>query len=163
MKQQLLKNELLSGNDTQQLRAKWSFIIPGALLILGFILLSIYSLAGDGWAEVFATISMVMLSSFSVGALIGFIFGIPRTLQEDKTEGVKSNSNLEQLSDWLTKIIVGVGLVESKQLFELIGSLAEKLSQGFSNSPMGYTIIGSTLVFYFLVVFLLVISGVEFC
>lgn len=149
MKQQLLKNKLLSGNDTQQLKAKWSFIIPGALLILGFILLSIYSLAGDRWAEVFATISMVMLSSFSVGALIGFIFGIPRTLQEDKTEGVKSNSNLEQLSDWLTKIIVGVGLVESKQLFELIGSLAEKLSVGFSNSPMGYTIIGSTLVFYF--------------
>lgn len=149
MKQQLIKNKLLSGNHKQRLKAKWSFIIPGSLLILGFILLSIYSLAGDNWAEVFATISMVMLSSFSVGALIGFIFGIPRTLQEDKTEGVKSNSNLEQLSDWLTKIIVGVGLVESKQVFELIGSLASKLSEGFSNSPMGYTIIGSTLVFYF--------------
>lgn len=134
----------------KKLEAKWSFIIPGSLLIFGFVLLILYSIISEPhWTTVLSTLSMVMLASFSVGALIGFIFGIPRTLQENITEGVKSNSNLEQLSDWLTKIIVGVGLVESKEVFELIGGLAEKLSSGFTNAPLGYTIIGSTLIFYF--------------
>ncbi|WP_299443103.1 hypothetical protein [uncultured Aquimarina sp.] len=134
----------------KKLEAKWSFIIPGTLLIFGFILLVLYSIVSEPhWTKVLSTLSMVMLASFSVGALIGFIFGIPRTLQENITEGVKSNSNLEQLSDWLTKIIVGVGLVESKEVFELIGGLAEKLSSGFANAPLGYAIIASTLIFYF--------------
>ncbi|MDH7447170.1 hypothetical protein [Aquimarina sp. 2201CG14-23] len=134
----------------KKMEAKWSFIIPGTLLIFGFILLILYSIISEPhWTTVLSTLSMVMLASFSVGALIGFIFGIPRTLQENITEGVKSNSNLEQLSDWLTKIIVGVGLVESKEVFELIGGLAEKLSSGFTNAPLGYSIIASTLIFYF--------------
>ncbi|MFD2561396.1 hypothetical protein [Aquimarina rubra] len=134
----------------KKLEAKWSFIIPGSLLIFGFVLLILYSITSEPfWTTVLSTLSMIMLASFSVGALIGFIFGIPRTLQENITEGVKSNSNLEQLSDWLTKIIVGVGLVESKEVFELIGGLADKLSSGFANAPLGYTIIASTLIFYF--------------
>src|SRR5262245_8259356 len=41
-----------------------------------------------------------------VGALLGFLFGIPRTLQADPShpeEGRSTvNTNLEQISDWLT-------------------------------------------------------------
>lgn len=145
-----LRDKLLTISDpNQKLRTKLSFIIPGVLLILGFVLLVIFSLSSESWTMVLSTISMVMLASFSVGALIGFIFGIPRTLQDNKTEGIVSNSNLEQLSDWLTKIIVGVGLVESKEVFSIVSALAEKLSSGFYNSSVGYTIVACTLIFYF--------------
>lgn len=129
---------------------KYSFLIPGLLLSLGFVLIIIYSiLSVPHWTIVLSVISMVMLASFSVGALVGFIFGIPRTLQEDDKAGVKSNSNLEQLSDWLTKIIVGVGLVEFKEIFGLVNTISTDLSQGLTSSPTGYTIISSTLIFYF--------------
>ena len=132
------------------LEVRSSFYIPGILQILGFILLIIYSaFSSTHWSVVLTTTTMVMLASFSVGALVGFIFGIPRTLQEDVKKGVKANSNLEQLSDWLTKIIVGVGLVESKEVFQLVSGLAENLSQGFPDTQMGFTIILSTLIFYF--------------
>ncbi|RZS93419.1 hypothetical protein [Aquimarina brevivitae] len=145
-----LRDKIATITDSnQKLRTKLSFIIPGALLILGFIILILYAISTGAWMTVLSTIAMVMLSSFSVGALIGFIFGIPRTLQENKTEGIVSNSNLEQLSDWLTKIIVGVGLVESKEVFGMVSFLAEKLSQGFTNASVGYTIVATTLIFYF--------------
>jgi hypothetical protein len=46
------------------------------------------------------------------------------------------NTNLEQISDWLTKIIVGVGLVELKQLPVRASDFAKYLTQAFG-TPTG--------------------------
>lgn len=65
------------------------------------------------------------LTLFTVGGLVGFFFGIPRA-GRGSTEGddpsaaaaprseinYAPNTNLEQVSDWITKIIVGVGLIQ---------------------------------------------------
>jgi hypothetical protein len=71
------------------------------------------------------------LACLAGGFGVGFIFGIPRVDQpkEAGTKGANANTgngpteyalrvntNLEQVSDWLTKIIVGVGLVELKTI-----------------------------------------------
>ena len=69
---------------------------------------------------------------FAAGSLIGFLFGIPRSItfptgKDDKfnTDGksadnqqarYKTNTNLEEISDWLTKIIVGLGLINLKSI-----------------------------------------------
>jgi hypothetical protein len=95
---------------------------------------------GAGWrwlqqtVSVFGRASIVAGGAFAVGTLFGFLFGIPKTVQEqvDATAGRKlaadgsaavqsTNTNLEQISDWLTKILVGVGLT---QIHELRGQLA---------------------------------------
>ena len=83
----------------------------------------------------------------SIGWFIGFLFGIPRFLSSDTLrqpepvhrlqqdgagalggEPTRSsltvNTNLEQVSDWLTKIIVGVSLVESQAVLEKMKSAA---------------------------------------
>lgn len=68
------------------------------------------------------------LATLAAAALVGFLFGIPRAAQsagvtgadagarEARASGMTPNTNLEQISDWLTKIIVGVGLVESREI-----------------------------------------------
>ena len=62
----------------------------------------------------------------AVGWALGFLFGIPRTLSTAPADGgngtadpgstaarkTATNTNLEQISDWLTKILVGVTLVQ---------------------------------------------------
>jgi hypothetical protein len=82
------------------------------------------------WAEYARTVAgllMVAGCAWSVGGLVGFLFGIPRTLSlppGDVAEGAlgrdqlqyRVNTNLEQISDWLTKILVGVGLAELHRL-----------------------------------------------
>jgi hypothetical protein len=82
------------------------------------------------WAEYARTVAgllMVAGCAWSVGGLVGFLFGIPRTLSlpsGDIEEGAlgrgqlqyRVNTNLEQISDWLTKILVGVGLAELHRL-----------------------------------------------
>ena len=60
-------------------------------------------------------------ASTLVGSLAGFLFGVPVREREPGTDdtgsanrsiGYRPNTNLEQISDWLTKIIVGIGLVQ---------------------------------------------------
>lgn len=70
---------------------------------------------------------LLAVAAMTVGGLVGFLFGIPRVLppkRDGTTSGaepasVDANSmdfqpstNLEQVADWLTKILVGVGLVQ---------------------------------------------------
>ncbi|RVT93452.1 hypothetical protein [Sphingomonas crocodyli] len=94
-----------------------------------------------GSTAAFGIVIVVMTTGGAGGAAIGFLFGIPRLLAKggtaivaDPPEGattesdgartqdriesrlLASNSNLEEVSDWLTKIILGVGLTQAYQL-----------------------------------------------
>lgn len=91
------------------------------------------------------------LGFLSVGVLMGFLFGIPKVFQGQgegaapEANGSKPleergtsyrmqvNTNLEQISDWLTKIIVGVGLVELKQIPDSLLRLAAYIQPGIGS------------------------------
>jgi len=106
--------------------ARLASVAAGAGGVAVFAFLS----QASSWAEyarMVAGLLMVAGCAWSVGGLVGFLFGIPRTLSlpsGDVAEGALSrdqlqyrvNTNLEQISDWLTKILVGVGLAELHRL-----------------------------------------------
>ncbi len=75
-----------------------------------------------------------------VGGLFGFIFAIPRSLQQQSgSQGggndqfYAPNTNLEQISDWLTKILVGISLVQYRALIDefntAVGWMAKSLGE----------------------------------
>jgi hypothetical protein len=71
-----------------------------------------------------------------IGAFVGFLFGIPKTLQRDEPSAMSgtsylANTNLEQISDWLTKILVGIGLVQIADAPTALGTLADRLGPAF--------------------------------
>lgn len=90
-----------------------------------------------------------------LGGLVGFLFGIPRSLQQNEDtmretadSGAGStpssprirygvNTNLEQISDWLTKILVGVGLTQMGKIPGLLREGAEYLDGALGGSPYG--------------------------
>lgn len=93
--------------------------------LLGAIIAGLVATGLLGWfhARSYADVLVALLvagAAFGVGALTGFLFAIPRAVQEPQDQrtvvGLEApyrvNTNLEQISDWLTKIIVGLGLVE---------------------------------------------------
>lgn len=82
---------------------------------------------------------MAAFACFGVGAVIGLLFGIPRSLQgngagtnpgsdDAKSQAYGDNSNLEQISDWLTKILVGASLVQMREIKDLLVKLADRLA-----------------------------------
>ena len=96
----------------------------GCVAVLAFVS------QASAWADYARTVAgllMVAGCAWSVGALVGFLFGIPRTLSQTSGDPAgeargpelvhyRVNTNLEQISDWLTKILVGVGLAELHRL-----------------------------------------------
>lgn len=82
----------------------------------------------------FGSVTFAISASAAAGALIGFLFGIPRALTV-KTDAVRSgftdNTNLEQISDWLTKIIVGVSLVQARELAEGFSEISRMAAVGW--------------------------------
>jgi hypothetical protein len=101
------------------------------VIVAGFGVVLYYGAASGDAA---ALTGAVLLSGafLLIGVLLGFLFGIPRSLQTEgpqpepkQTAGAtdakdaqrlrvqyRANTNLEQISDWLTKILVGVGLTQ---------------------------------------------------
>ena len=86
------------------------------LLFLGVIIVLLFGANPAGNATIFIWILACLL----VGMFIGFLFGIPKIVQDNSPSVEKIgepayrqqvNSNLTEISDWLTKIIVGLGLV----------------------------------------------------
>jgi hypothetical protein len=115
----------------------WIFAIP-SVLVWWVIVTFVYAMqlpSGVRW-PVFATAALIASSAFLVGGLVGFLFGIPRTIHNAVPRvGAKhyeGNTNLEQVSDWLTKIIVGVGLVEIGRVIPGLASLAKDMK-----APLG--------------------------
>jgi len=134
-----------------------------ALLMLGapaLVAVVIYAIAVDGW-KVLATALLTAAASFAVGALLGFLFGIPRSTAPEPADGAaataakgdgadapayRPNTNLEQISDWLTKILVGIGLVQIHQVSGAVNDLADGLEAGLGGGDTGHAVAVALLI-----------------
>lgn len=123
-------------------RLAFCFVTAGFIPILCF---AIFTPEEPSWSIVISTTAVGLMTaggSAMAGSLLGFLFGIPRTLQDErKSEHVGKigwdyvpNTNLEQISDWLTKILVGVGLTQLTKIPELTWRLAKWVGQGLGGT-----------------------------
>lgn len=93
---------------------------------------------------------MVGGAALIVGGLIGFLFGVPRSAGSNSENNAEfqPNTNLEQISDWLTKVLVGVGLTQIATLPDQMGRLGAFLSPALGNSEGGVAFgVATTLYF----------------
>jgi|GEM_PF-1279713 len=130
--------------------------------VVGAAMLAIFATcAGGDWQSSGLRIGGLGLFAFAAvaaGAATGFLFGIPRTLQGNTSTGSTSyqvNTNLEQISDWLTKIIVGLGLINLKSIPDRLMEMNRYVSETLRLRPPAYAVIGSAAVFFAMVGFLL--------
>jgi hypothetical protein len=116
---------------------------------LGILLLYALQFPAAEFVSVVATGLMILGAGMLAGSLVGFLFGIPRTLQgsgppletpttetaDTRQPAYLVNTNLEQISDWLTKILVGVGLVQLGKIADGSGRLVDFLAAGLGGRP----------------------------
>jgi hypothetical protein len=93
-------------------------VVPVAL-----VLLLVANSVPNGWPaglRTFGLSAVVALAAGAAGGLVGFLFGIPVRWTQERAEAegsgtelpYRGNTSLEQISDWLVKILVGVGLAQ---------------------------------------------------
>jgi hypothetical protein len=143
-------------------------------VVIGLTVGGLYAATLTGWK--FWGVIIWALALLASGTGIGFLFGIPKVLQGSpapaapalpasspgtaprpgsppstsqviSTYRQRVNTNLEEISDWLTKIIVGVTLIQLRtvpdHLWRLAGVISSSLGTGV---PQGF---GIALVLFF--------------
>lgn len=93
--------------------------------------------------------ALVAAAPFACGALLGFIFGIPRTQPAQPSTPSPAPTNLEQISDWLTKILVGAGLTQLHDVPAVLVRAARHGGQTFDAGESG-TNAALMMIVYFL-------------
>jgi hypothetical protein len=155
----------------EDLRQTMRALVYAALIGIGGV--TFYALAtGSTWAVGFSIIGVGILiagAAFLIGSLLGFLFGIPKTIQQashatpmalgpqqrdqqsvvssqdaatgggvgqnNRSASYRVNTNLEEISDWLTKILVGVGLTQLSKILGQFWLVAGKFAEAFGGAP----------------------------
>jgi hypothetical protein len=154
-----------------------SFRIGWTVVAFGIAGLAAIALWADGtraaanvyFTAFFGADLLVAAAAASAGALFGFVFGIPRTLDPASRAAVATatsqggsaaapnalmaaNTNLERISDWLTTLLIGATLVQIKDIAAWVGGLGKGLLQG--GVAANDTIIPVIVIYFFTLAFL---------
>lgn len=149
----------------QLLIFSWLWSIP-FIGILGAGIILIYASqvpSGVRWS-VLGTALVIGGSAYFTGGFVGFLFGVPRTVQgsarSKRDTQFQGNTNLEQVSDWLTKIIVGIGLVQIGHIVPALSKLADSMKAPLGGQASSAAFGLGLAIFYALLGFSTSIFGV---
>lgn len=131
--------------DEEKQREELGSILRAVSWILGsagllIVLLAVGNLVSNGVASLTTVLrftggaALLCAAAGMLGILVGFLFGIPRTPIGIEGQPGGVNTNLEQISDWLTKILVGVGLTQLESLPTRLWAIAGKLADALPQS-----------------------------
>jgi hypothetical protein len=102
-------------------------------------------------------------AAVAVGGILGFLFGVPRsqdTIRVDNEQLTRvsgqstvtpntifPNTNLEQISDWLTKVLVGVTLAQVGNLKSSASDLFANLATALGTGESGSVFAGALVIY----------------
>jgi hypothetical protein len=163
---------MFSGGEKSKSQRERVLLLFAISIIIGFVGTVLFALQASSVAQALSIIGVALMvagASLMSGGLLGFLFCIPRTLQQDlvqqpsqnreggdaaqfRPQGIsyQVNTNLEQISDWLTKILVGVGLTQISALPGALQGYADFTSSGLGDFPNSKVFAIAALI-YFLV------------
>lgn len=124
------------------------------VMLLGMITVSIVLSATTDSGGAGVTAFVLFVAAAAVGTVLGFLFGLPRARVADSTatEGSNAstfyltNSNLIKVSDWLTTIVIGLGLVNLGKVVPGLRSLGHALHEPLGGAPYSGAVGVSVLV-----------------
>lgn len=122
----LISSETLEKITKNLNNTLWLGFIAGIISVIGYPFTT-----NAGWKMLFLSF-LLAAASYVCGFFLGFLFGIPKRVSDTQTV-YNLNTNLVDISDWLTKIIIGLGLVEIKTIpgyLENIGVYIQKATGG---------------------------------
>jgi len=141
-------------------------VIAIAIWAAGVVHTSSGTQVASFWAF-FGADLLVGAAAAAAGALFGFIFGIPRTVDAATATAtaaaqsgpaaathaaMAANTNLERISDWLTTLLIGATLVQIKDLAAWVGGLGEHLTAG--GAAANQAVVPIIVIYFFALSFL---------
>lgn len=147
---------------TEADRGRTALNVLAIVIGVGIVGMLINALQAPSKFPLHAGVSLMMAgAALLCGGLLGFLFGIPRAPDEngarnnaDAAPNYRANTNLEQISDWLTKILVGVGLTQLDAIPIKLNEVADAIAPGLGLDNDGHALALSAIVFFVIAGFL---------
>lgn len=174
-----------AGSAASRLERDYEDINKVNLALLPLLAMGFVAALRVGWlAHATGSLLLWCVACLAVGATVGFLFGIPRsgsqlqrqesaddppkrvTAPKNAAGNARPNTNLEEVSDWLTKIIVGLGLVNLKSIGLHIDAISRNAAASLKDIPtasdvstatafvVGFTVMGFLLGYLYTRLFL---------
>jgi hypothetical protein len=152
--------------ETAGAQAQRGVVVIAASMTLAMAVLSAFLTMSTGrngtQADVGVGVAAFLLfvAASAVGAALGFLFGLPRARFTDQLASSDAsasekppagshylaNSNLIKVSDWLTTIVIGLGLVNLGSAVPALRSLGGALQQALGGAPYAGAVGVSALI-----------------
>lgn len=119
-----------------------AYIVPWQIALPFWMFVGILWILFMAWDvperwKVFGGAMLIASASAAIGALVGFLFGMPQAGRSgnqggapNPASGLLLSTHLQDVADWLTKLIVGAGLAQLANLGTHLSNLGSYLSQG---------------------------------
>jgi hypothetical protein len=150
-------------------RTKAALFLQLVLFIMAALMPSLaicayaFSASLESRLRIFGMSAVFGSAAVAIGGLIGFLFGIPRsrTTIESTESGARTigaeptvtpntslpNTNLEQISDWLTKVLIGITLAQIGKVGSGAADLFNKMSNGLGVGRSGTAFVGALVTY----------------
>lgn len=130
-------------NQTRSVRSAIKNSVSFATVITLLLLFAMYLSFKENKVFVIFSILTVIAAFFIAGCVLGFIFGIPKKYQNKQAAvqldkygkplqptdpNYTDNSSLEEISDWITKIIIGLSMVQFHAILKMIADAAGNIN-----------------------------------
>jgi len=141
-------------NSSRELEAilRWAISTIGAITALALLFFMFFFSKKLIWFAV-SNYLVVAAALFVSGCILGFLFGIPKVVKDSVNSSVTSfsdNANLEEISDWLTKIIVGLTLVQFNQIKKMLNEAAEHINVTFRSEGFDFFVLGYAVIIFYI-------------
>ena len=120
------------------------------------ILIYAFSTPGSHWSYVGVGM-LTALAALLTGFLAGFLVGVPKVVSSGRRQQVRQvtsqldmfspSTNLAEISDWLTKLLLGAGLVSLSHLGGPVGRLIDNVAGGLHGTTSDPATIQAAKVF----------------
>lgn len=151
----------MNDNDSSSRISGTIHLWPILIVIAGIVLCFAGAAVSRTYWDFFGLLLILSLASLLLGVLFGFLFGIPKLNRnydprgdEGRTTKYTPNTNLEDVSDWLTKIIIGVTLTQLTKIPGYLQSIADYILVDSNcdslNCNFGRPVIISLLIYFFI-------------
>ncbi|SFL38953.1 hypothetical protein SAMN05216357_12121 [Porphyromonadaceae bacterium KH3CP3RA] len=124
----------MNANKLSTGTGRYIHLFPLAMILPGMITCFAYADISQNYWGFFGLLVIITFACMLSGGLLGFLFGIPKLNRNynpredyDRSTKYMPNTNLEDVSDWLTKIIIGVTLTQLGKIPGYLQSLADYL------------------------------------
>jgi hypothetical protein len=156
------RKQIRKTDELQKLLIAFLWAVGVIVLLLILFIGFSYSFKSSG--------AFVLISGayFSAGLVLGFLFGMPRSNKyrynpkavpgaaEPDSPWYTDNTNLEDISDWLTKIIVGLTLVSFDKILYYTHLAARSISMNISGSySLAYSLSYGLIVLFIVAGFII--------